>query len=215
MKQPFSDLDVIRTRARSDLTNGAVTGAYQADRARVVEALNEVLATVMTLGLGCREYGFGSERSRVRELAGCFKHHANRQQELGDRLAERIVQLRGQPTMRPEELLARSHVSLPHTTRTEEMVRETLVAARIQIETLCAVARWIGDQDLSTRRLLEDVVADAEALAHQMDGLLGVVVAIEPRPIDVQKRVQDERARYNESFDKPPWWDPQWIAARG
>jgi bacterioferritin len=215
MKQPFSDLDVIRQRARSDLALGAVTGAYHADRARVVEALNEVLATALTISLACREYGFASHRSRVAELAGCFKHHAGKQDVMANRLGLRIVQLRGQPTLRPEELLARAHVVLPHTTQTDEMVRESLVAARTQIETLCAVARWLGDQDPTTRRLLEEALADAEALADDMDRLLAAVVAMEPRPVNPQQRVQRERERYHEAFDKPPWWDPQWIAARG
>lgn len=45
MSDFLSDVEGIRKRARDRISEGAVTDGYNADRARLISVLNEVLAT--------------------------------------------------------------------------------------------------------------------------------------------------------------------------
>jgi bacterioferritin len=55
----------------------------------------------------------------------------------------------------------------------EGMLRENLVAERIVIESYQEIIRWLGDGDVTTRRLMEDILAEEEEHADDILDLLG------------------------------------------
>lgn len=209
MKQPFADLEVIRQRARKHIDEGAVTGGYGADRIRVLEVLDELLATSLTVASRSRHYRYACHRTPPAELSEVFGWAFEQHERAAQLLADRMLQLRGEPDFRVESLELRSHARFSAARAPQEMVSECLVAARTQIETLRAAIRWLGDGDPTTRRLLEDVLVSIEALADRLDRLL---TTSSEEKADEDSRIENERARWSDVPDKPPWWDPQWIA---
>lgn len=55
------------------------------------------------------------------------------------------------------------------------MIREDLVAERIAIETYSEIVRWLGDDDPTTRRLMEEVLEAEEEHAADLVSLLGSI----------------------------------------
>jgi len=230
MKQPFADLELIRQRAVEDATDGAVTLAYHADRERVVEVLNELLATCLVVQLQCKHHYFTAKRAAREPLAESFACRAESSGRFADALAERIAQLHGIADYRPEVLPERSHVRFGPAEKVAAVLQEGLAAVRIQIETLCAVIRWLSNDDPTTRRVLEEGLQTAERFAHRLAGLLRLEkdqeeqrqAARRPEPtpeviLDTQdtaesERVSAQREQWLETPEKPQWWDPQWIA---
>ena len=107
-------------------------------------------------------------------------HHAederqpgrHQEQQHADWLAERIVQLGGKPNFSPEGLLTRSHAEFVEGDTLREMVVEDLVAERIAIDSYREIARYLGDQDPTSRRIIEEILAQEEEHADDMAGLL-------------------------------------------
>jgi bacterioferritin len=52
------------------------------------------------------------------------------------------------------------------------MVREDLVAERIAVETYSEMVRYVGDKDPTTRRMLEEILAQEEEHADDMSDFL-------------------------------------------
>jgi bacterioferritin len=101
-----------------------------------------------------------------------FLEHANEEQVHADRLAERITQLGGAPDLNPETLTARSHSEYVEGEGLIQMIREDLVAERIAIESYSEMVRYLGDDDPTTRRLLEEILAQEENHANDLQTLL-------------------------------------------
>ncbi|WP_286803195.1 ferritin-like domain-containing protein, partial [Marinobacter sp. UBA2498] len=101
-----------------------------------------------------------------------FLEHADQEQQHADWLAERIVQLGGKPNFSPEGLLTRSHAEFVEGDTLREMVVEDLVAERIAIDSYREIARYLGDQDPTSRRIIEEILAQEEEHADDMAGLL-------------------------------------------
>ncbi len=53
-----------------------------------------------------------------------------------------------------------------------EMIREDLVAERIVIESYSEIVRFLGNDDPSTRRLMEEILAEEEDHANDLRTLL-------------------------------------------
>src|SRR6266849_2179865 len=152
---PFvSDIEEIRRRARQHIENGAVTDAYQADRETVIRVLNEALATEIVCVLRYKRHHYMANGIHAQAVAAEFLEHATEEQGHADQIAERIIQLGGEPNFNPEGLLTRSHAEYIEGDSLVEMIKEDLVAERIAIESYSEMVRYFGDDDPTTRRLI-------------------------------------------------------------
>jgi len=172
MKTFRSDLKKIRKRARDKMRDGAVTGAYKADRRRVISVLNEVLATEIVCVLRYKNHYFMASGIHAQPVAQEFLQHANEEQQHADWVAQRITQLGGEPNMNPEGLATRSHSEYAGSGSLESMIREDLVAERVAIETYSEIIRWLRNDDPTTRRLVEDILKMEEEHADDLANLL-------------------------------------------
>ena len=171
--QPFlTDVTALRERARAHIERGAVTEGYSADRESVIKILNEALATELVCILRYKSHYFRAEGVKANVAADEFLEHANQEQDHADWLAERIVQLGGSPNFSPEGLLTRSHAEFVEGDNLRQMIEEDLVAERIAIDSYREIARYLGDKDPTSRRLMEQILEQEEEHADDMANLL-------------------------------------------
>jgi len=154
--------------ARSDLDDGAVTPAYGPWRDDIVNLLNGALATELTCVLRYRRHHFMASGLESSSIAGEFLVHANAELGHADRLAERIVQLGGEPDFNPAGLLQRSHADYDAVNDLKGMIKSNLIAERVAVETYRQMIKLVADKDSTTRRLLEDILADEEEHADEL-----------------------------------------------
>jgi bacterioferritin len=167
-----ADLESIRTRAREHMLEGPVTEDYRADRDQIVKLLNDVVATEIVCVLRYKRHQFTAVGLYAKPVAQEFAQHAAEEQAHMDMAAERIVQLGGEPNLDPSGLPERSHTEYVPGTTLVEMVKEDLVAERIVIQTYREMIRWIGDNDPTTRHMLEQILAQEEEHADDLRDLL-------------------------------------------
>lgn len=167
-----TDLEAIRKRARTNMQDGAVTGAYQADRGQVLAVLNEVLATEIVCTLRYKNHYFMASGIHARPVADEFLEHATEEQAHADAVAKRITELGGNPNYNPEGLATRSHAEYREGKTLEDMIAEDLIAERVAIETYAEIVRWLGNDDPTTRRLMEGLLAVEEEHADDLANLL-------------------------------------------
>ena len=160
------------TAARQNLKDGAMTPAYGPWRDDVVRLLNAALATELTCVLRYRRHHFTAKGLSSPKIAEEFMVHANEELGHADRLAERIVQLGGEPDFNPKGLLDRSHADYDDSSDLQAMIKANLVAERIAVESYRQMVILIGDKDSTTRRLLEDILADEEEHADELSDWL-------------------------------------------
>ncbi|MDR7296227.1 bacterioferritin [Pelomonas aquatica] len=154
--------------ARSDLDDGAVTPAYGPWRDDIVGLLNGALATELTCVLRYRRHHFMANGLESPTIAEEFLVHANAELSHADRLAQRIVQLGGEPDFNPAGLLERSHAEYDAVNDLKGMIRSNLIAERVAVETYRQMIKLVADKDSTTRRLLEDILADEEEHADEL-----------------------------------------------
>lgn len=172
-RQPFlSDIKALRERARRHFEDGAVTAGYRADRDVVLKLLNEALATELVCILRYRRHYFMASGINADAVAQEFLQHANEEQMHADQIAARIVQLKGEPNFNPQGLTTRSHAEYVEGEDLIDMIKEDLVAERIAIESYGEMIRYIGDNDTTTRRMLEGILAMEEEHADDLASLL-------------------------------------------
>jgi bacterioferritin len=172
-EKPFlSDVTELRRRARQHIEGGAVTDGYRADREKVISLLNEALATEIVCVLRYKRHYFMAQGIHADPIAAEFLQHANEEQGHADQLAGRITQLGGSPNFNPEGLLMRSHSEYVEGTTLVEMIREDLVAERVAIDSYTEMIRFIGDDDITTRRVLESILAVEEEHAEDLSSFL-------------------------------------------
>ena len=154
--------------ARNSLADGAITPAYGPHRDAIVKLLNNALATELVCVLRYKRHYFMASGVSSPPIAEEFLVHANAESGHADRIAKRIVQLGGEPDFSPGTLLQRSHADYDESNDLKTMVRVNLVAERIAVETYRQMIALIGDKDPTTRRMLEDVLADEEEHADEL-----------------------------------------------
>ena len=182
-QQPtMTDVQTLRQRARQHIEEGAVTAGYSADRETVVKLLNEALATELVCVLRYRRHHFMARGIHSQAVAAEFLVHSNEEQGHADQVAERIVQLGGEPNFSPEGLTARSHAEYVEGATLADMIREDLVAERIAIDSYREMVQYLGDRDPTTRRMLEEILAVEEEHADELADLLQVM------PIEARTR---------------------------
>ncbi|HEY4998596.1 MAG TPA: ferritin-like domain-containing protein [Usitatibacter sp.] len=173
MAQDFlTDIKTLRERARKHIENGAVTEGYKADRENVVRLLNEALATEIVCVLRYKRHYFMAQGIHSQAVAAEFQEHAGEEQQHADQIAERIVQLGGEPNFNPEGLAARSHAEYVEGDSLVDMIKEDLVAERIAIDSYSEMARYFGEKDPTTRRMVESILAMEEQHAEDLASLL-------------------------------------------
>jgi bacterioferritin len=172
MAEFLTDVKVLRDRAREQIEKGPITAAYSADRDRVIEVLNEALATEIVCTLRYRQHYHAATGLNADPVAAEFAKHAAEEQEHADRLAERISQLGGVPDLNPDTLTARSHAEYVTARDLIAMIKENLIAERIAIASYTEIIQWLGDKDITTRRLFEDILSVEEEHADDMLGYL-------------------------------------------
>jgi len=166
------DVETIRRNARKSIEEGAVTHAYTADREQVVKLLNEALATEIVCTLRYRHDYFIARGLKAKVAAEELLEHANAELEHADAIAERIVQLGGEPDLDPDTLKKRSHAEYRPSTELRDILRENLIAERIAIDSYRAIIDYLGDEDPTTRRLMERILAAEEEHADDLSDLL-------------------------------------------
>ena len=166
------DLAALRERARRNLGDGAVTEGYAADRHAVLQLLDAALATELVCVLRYKRHYFMAKGLGAEDVAQEFFEHAAEEQGHADRLADRIVQLGGEPDFAPDGLAGRSHAEYRPGTDLCSMIEEDLVAERIAIESYREMVQFLGNCDPTTRRLVEEILATEETHAAEFAGLL-------------------------------------------
>jgi bacterioferritin len=171
--QPFlTDIKTLRERARQHIENGAVTQGYSADRETVIKLLNEALATEIVCVLRYRRHYFMAAGINAESVAAEFLQHSNEEQGHADQISQRIVQLQGEPNFNPEGLLMRSHAEYVEGTSLTDMIKEDLVAERIAIDSYREIINYLGSDDPTTRRMMEDILAVEEEHADDLVNML-------------------------------------------
>ena len=171
--KPFlTDIQTLRERARKHIENGANTEGYTADRETVVKLLNEALATEIVCVLRYKRHYFMASGIHAEGVAAEFLEHANDEQGHADSIAQRIVQLKGEPNFNPEGLLMRSHAEYVEGETLTDMIKEDLVAERIAIDSYREMITYFGTDDPTSRRLLEGILAVEEEHADDLVSLL-------------------------------------------
>jgi bacterioferritin len=168
----LSDISEIRRRARMHIENGAVTDSYKADRSTVLRLLNEALATEIVCVLRYKRHYYMASGIHAQAAATEFLEHATAEQQHADQIAERIIQLGGEPDFNPDGLKSRSHAEYVEGDTLIEMLKEDLVAERIAIESYSEMIRYLGDADPTSRRLMEEILAAEEEHADDLKTLL-------------------------------------------
>ena len=171
--KPFlTDIKTLRERARQHIHDGAVTKGYSADRETVIKLLNEALATEIVCVLRYRRHHFMATGINAESVAAEFLQHANEEQGHADEIAQRIVQLKGEPNFNPDGLLTRSHAEYVEGTSLTDMIKEDLVAERIAIDSYREMITYLGNDDPTSRRMMEGILAVEEEHADDLVSLL-------------------------------------------
>ena len=171
-KRAMTDVKTLREAARRHIEEGAVTEFHSENRATVVNMLNEALATELVCVLRYRHDYFMARGLAGQAAAAEFLEHATAESQHADQIAERIVQLGGEPDFDPDTLTTRSHAEYRIGKTLQEAIKENLVAERIAIDSYREMIQYIGDSDPTTRRMLEEILATEEEHADDLADLL-------------------------------------------
>jgi bacterioferritin len=176
----LSDIQELRRRARQRIDDGAITDTYRADPKVVSDVLNQALATEIVCVLRYKRHFFMATGIHANAVAAEFAEHAADEQGHADRIAERITQIGGEPNFNPEGLATRSHAQYVEGSSLVDMIREDLVAERIAIESYGEIIRFLGDRDITSRRLMEDILEKEEEHANDLKDLLATLDPTKP-----------------------------------
>ena len=168
----LTDVKTLRARARQGIEDGAMTAGYKAKVEAVITLLNEALATEIVCVLRYKRHYFMAKGISSLSVKGEFLQHATEEQAHADQLAERIVQLGGEPNLSPEGLLDRSHSEYVEGDSLADMITEDLIAERVAIDSYRDMITYVGADDPTTRKVLEKILAQEEEHAEDLSSLL-------------------------------------------
>ncbi|WP_211296207.1 ferritin-like domain-containing protein [Mycobacterium aquaticum] len=169
------DVTAIRDDVRKHMDAGAVTSGNTIDVKRLIDVLNEVVATEVVCYLRYTQHAIAATGIDRAQVAAEFTEHAAEELQHGKWAAERVSQLGGDPDFDPTTLAQRSHTEYVRFEDADlnRMLQENLVAERIVITSYQEIIRWIGDADPTTRRLMERILEQEEEHADDLNDLLG------------------------------------------
>ncbi len=168
----LTDVKTLRARARQGVKDGAMTAGYKAKANTVITLLNGALATEIVCVLRYKRHYFMASGISSLSVKAEFLQHATEEQVHADQLADRIVQLGGEPNLSPEGLLSRSHSEYVEGESLVEMITEDLIAERIAIDSYREMITYVGTDDPTTRKMLEVILAQEEEHAEDLASLL-------------------------------------------
>jgi len=158
--------------AKRSLEKGAVTPSYGPWREDIIKLLNGALATEIVCTLRYKRHYFTAKGLASPKIAEEFLVHANEETAHGDMIAERIVQLGGEPDFTPTTLTSRSHADYDESLDLQAMIRANLIAERVAIEAYGQMIKLIGDKDSTTRRMLESILSQEQEHADELSDWL-------------------------------------------
>ena len=158
--------------ARKSIDQGAITPAYGPWREDIIKLLNDSLATELVCVMRYKRHYYTAVGLDSPAIADEFLVHANEESAHADKLAQRIVQLGGKPDFRPDSLTQRSHADYDESLELQDMIRANLIAERVAIEAYTQIIKLIGDKDSTTRRILEEILADEQEHADELSDWL-------------------------------------------
>ena len=184
----LSSIAALRERARQHIEDGAVTQTYAADRQTVLRLLNEALATELVCTLRYRRHYFMANGVQAEAVKEEFRTHALEEQAHADLIAARIVQLDGEPNFDPRGLAERSHAECVAGDSLNDMIREDLIAERVAIDSYKEMITYLGSNDPTTKRMLEEILAKEEEHAEDLSSMLTAVAPTRSLRDETSKR---------------------------
>jgi len=213
MPQFVKDVEEIRRRAAEKMEDGAVTSSYRGDVDKAISILNEALATEIVCVLRYMHHYFMATGVHAKAVSDEFKEHADDEREHADLLAERIQQLGGKPDFNPKGLLERSVSQYVEGETLADMIREDLIAERTVIEVYHEMIRYFGDNDPTTRIMLEHLLKDEEDHADDLSDLLYITNPETAKtegqdpgtnPLNIDSQQSQSRSRAQQANGKQP-----------
>jgi bacterioferritin len=154
--------------AKRSLDQGAVVPSYGPWREDIIRLLNDALATELVCVMRYKRHHFTAKGLASPKIAEEFLVHAQEETAHGDQIAERIVQLGGEPDFSPDTLMKRSHADYDESSDLKAMIKANLVAERVAIEAYTQMINLIGDKDSTTRRMLEGILSQEQEHAEEL-----------------------------------------------
>lgn len=154
--------------AKKSLDDGAVNRDLEPWREDIIQLLNDSLATEMVCVLRYKRHHFTATGLESPAIADEFLVHAKEEQAHADRIAQRIVQLGGEPDLNPDTLTQRSHADYNDELDLHSMIRANLIAERVAIEAYTQCIALIADKDPTTRRLIEQILEQEQEHADEL-----------------------------------------------
>jgi bacterioferritin len=171
VKSQAIDTSAIRAAAKN-IEDGAVTTGYKGNRKEIISLLNGALATELVCVMRYKRHYFTAKGLENAPIKAEFLQHAVEEEAHATLIAERIVQLNGEPDFNPGTLVERSHAEYDQSSDIKDMIRANLIAERIAIEAYRQMIEKIGDTDPTTRQMLIGIMAMEEQHADDMRDLL-------------------------------------------
>jgi bacterioferritin len=168
----LTDVTVLREQARQQMDKGPVTSAYGADVSRVLDILQQALATELVCVLRYKQHHFSARGMNAEPIAAEFLVHSQEELAHAELIAARIAQLGGDPDFDPQTLTPRAHSEYRTADSLRQMVEENLVAERIAVASYTEMIAWLGQGDPTTRRMLEGILAVEEEHAEDLASML-------------------------------------------
>jgi len=169
--EPY-DVQQVRRDAKQSMIKGAVTADYPLDLTRTYVLLNEALASEILCVLRYRHHQIIAKGIDNPQVAAEFAEHADDEQIHMMLIAERIDQLGGDPDFNPTTIAARASTEYGTSHELTKLIEEDLVAERVAIEIYRKLIRWFGNDDPTSRRMFETILADEEDDATDLSDLL-------------------------------------------
>ena len=154
--------------AKKSLDQGAVVPSYGPWREDIIKLLNDSLATELVCVMRYKRHHFTAKGLASPKIAEEFMVHALEETAHADQIAERIVQLGGEPDFSPAHLLERSHAEYDDSSDLKAMIKANLIAERVAIEAYTQMVHLIGDKDSTTRRMLEGILSQEQEHADEL-----------------------------------------------
>lgn len=176
--KPFlHDVQTLQLRVRRHLDDGAGTTCADMGRETILRLLNASLATELVCVLRYRRYHFFARQCRSDEAAAQFIAHTSEEQDHVDQIAERIVQLGGEPDFSQDGLVSQDHAGAGEGLSLLDLIKEDIVAECIAMDSYREIVSYLQHRDPATHRMMAGILVTEEKHAREMAGLLEGVAA--------------------------------------
>lgn len=173
LQNPYlTDARTLRKRVRRHIDDGAATVPHSAYRDTVLQLLNDSLATEIVCVLRYQRYQFLADGIHSNGIAEEFVAHASEEQGHADQIAERIVQLGGEPDFSMDGLISHGHPECVEGKSILDLVKHDMISECLAMDGYRDFLRYLGDYDLATRQMIEEILAAEKQHGTEMADLL-------------------------------------------